>query len=229
MDNSPTSRDRFREFHGLRSAGGRSPVLFGCHVTASIYLFAREIKTFAAYGRPMETELDFGKIGVEGADVYEDAEATIDAILRQPKSDTDELLNRVLSASPATRSEIVDRLRHDPAGRRWLRRLLPHLDQHDRRTLARELLEFDDDFAPSHRDSTMSLVIEAVSVDDLLRTASWVAGSNAAGALWRRLADAAPERVAEVALDVLRRGRRLCPSHHAVDPGAGSVQRGQAQ
>ena len=47
MDNSPTSRDRFREFHGLRSAGGRSPVLFGCHVTGSIYLFAREIKTFA--------------------------------------------------------------------------------------------------------------------------------------------------------------------------------------
>ncbi len=138
--------------------------------------------------------------------MYDDVEATIKAILGTTEAETGELRARVLSSPPATRSEIVDRLRHDPVGRRWLRRLLPHLDEAERGTLARDLLEYDDDFAPSHRDSTTSLVVDAVAVDDLLRSAPWLAGSNAAGALWRRLADAAPEIVAVVALDVLRRG-----------------------
>ncbi len=138
--------------------------------------------------------------------MHDDLEQTIATILGQLESNPDDLRARVLSPSPARRAKVIDRLRDEPAGRRWLRLLLPHLDDAERQTLARQLLEYDDDFAASHRDSTTAQVIDALPIEDVVRAAPRIAGSNAAGALWRRLARDAPERVVDVALDVLRRG-----------------------
>ncbi|MGA7670800.1 MAG: hypothetical protein WBW04_10300 [Nitrolancea sp.] len=138
--------------------------------------------------------------------MQDDVERTIEKILGETDTDPDTLRKRVLASPPAARAAIVDRLHDEPAGRRWLRLLLPFLDEAERQTIATRLLDFDEDFAASHRDSSMSHVVDALPIADMLRAAPRLAGSNAAGALWGRLAREAPERVPDVALEVLQNG-----------------------
>ena len=149
---------------------------------------------------------DFGRIGVEVHIVNDNVTTTTEEILRGSVSDRSALRDRVLSMSPAERERVLQGLKGDPTGRRWLRQLLPELDPAERTPLARSLLEYEVDFAATHRDSTTANVLDALPLEDLERAAPRLAGSNAAGALWRRLTREVPERVATVALDVLQRG-----------------------
>ena len=66
--------------------------------------------------------------------MQDDVERTIEKILGETDTDPDTLRKRVLASPPAARAAIVDRLHDEPAGRRWLRLLLPFLDEAERQT-----------------------------------------------------------------------------------------------
>jgi len=118
-----------------------------------------------------------------------------------------ELATQVAAWDAAARGWLVHRLLAEPHGRRWLRgALLAELTPDEAETLAQLLRAFTEDFAVSRRDSTTVEVVRVSPFDDLLRDAPFWAGSNAAEAFWRRLADERPDVLPEIAQRVLREG-----------------------
>ncbi len=96
------------------------------------------------------------------------------------------------------------------SGRRWLRRtVLPQLPADHAAQLATLLLSYREDFTPWQRDASTRLVVERLPIAELLRHAEWLAGSNAALALWERLAREGMSLVVSTAFRVLRRGSPL--------------------
>uniref|UniRef100_A0A7C5RTW5 HEAT repeat domain-containing protein n=1 Tax=Thermomicrobium roseum TaxID=500 RepID=A0A7C5RTW5_THERO len=94
-----------------------------------------------------------------------------------------------------------------PSGRRWLRlAVLPQLPQTAAAELAEQLLAFREDFLVVRRDRSTGLVVQRLAHPTLLEHAEWLAGSNAALALWERLATEGLSVLVTVALRVLRRG-----------------------
>jgi hypothetical protein len=93
------------------------------------------------------------------------------------------------------------------AGRRWLRRtVLPTLPPPAASALAAALLAYRDDFSPEQRDRSTWTVVERLARDTLLAHLDWLAGSNAALAVWQRLAAEGQSLLVSAALRVLRRG-----------------------
>lgn len=72
--------------------------------------------------------------------------------------------------------------------------------------LAEQLLAFREDFLVVRRDRSTGLVVQRLAHPTLLEHAEWLAGSNAALALWERLATEGLSVLVTVALRVLRRG-----------------------
>jgi len=93
------------------------------------------------------------------------------------------------------------------SGRRWLRRaVLPVLEGPRATTLANLLLGFRDDFRSEQRDFSTRTVVERAAQATLAANLEWLAGSNAALALWERLAEEGITSLVSAALRVLRRG-----------------------
>ena len=94
-----------------------------------------------------------------------------------------------------------------PSGRRWLRlTVLPQLSPAAAAELAEQLLAFREDFFAVRRDRSTWLVVQRLERTTLLEHAEWLAGSNAALALWERLGTEGLSVLVTVALRVLRRG-----------------------
>ncbi|MCS7050955.1 MAG: hypothetical protein NZL87_05010 [Thermomicrobium sp.] len=97
-----------------------------------------------------------------------------------------------------------------PDGRRWLRAaVLPQLPRPEAEQLAAQLLAFREDFSPQRRDWTTRSVVEAADRATLDRQLTWLAASNAALALWERLANEGLCGLVSAALRVLRRSSPL--------------------
>jgi hypothetical protein len=108
------------------------------------------------------------------------------------------------------RRRLVEQLLSSPAGRRWVRSwLLPGLPDPERAALAERLLGWPEDFDPTHRDPSTSQVVQALSDEALDHALAWLAGTNAAAALWERLASAGGAALRQAALRVLREGTSL--------------------
>jgi len=117
------------------------------------------------------------------------------------------LVSTVVGWPSSRRLELEKLLLPHAAGRRWLRSaLLPELAADEVEELALLLRQFTDDYAVNRRDSTTAVVVQSLRFDDLLTSASFFAGSNAAGAFWRRLASEHPDLIPELARLVLREG-----------------------
>jgi hypothetical protein len=94
---------------------------------------------------------------------------------------------------PPRRASALELLLGDAAGRRWLR-ALPTLDA----SLAVRLLAHEIDFRDPRRDHTLDALVRAAPLDAIVAHAAAIAGSSAADALWRRLAQE-PETLIDVA------------------------------
>ena len=93
------------------------------------------------------------------------------------------------------------------SGRRWLRRaVLPVVAGPQATALATLLLGFRDDFRAEQRDFSTRTVVERANRATLAANLEWLAGSNAALALWERLAEEGITSLVSAALRVLRRG-----------------------
>lgn len=118
-----------------------------------------------------------------------------------------ELATQVVTWDSIARAALVRRLLSVPGGRRWLRNtLLKELAPAEAAQLAKQLRSFAEDFAMNRRDWTTGGVVDVLPLDDLLRDSPFWAGSNAAEAFWRRLADESPDGLPEIAQRVLREG-----------------------
>ncbi|MCX7622334.1 MAG: hypothetical protein RMK01_08880 [Thermomicrobium sp.] len=105
--------------------------------------------------------------------------------------------------------ELLDALAA-PAGRRWLRRtVLPRLAGREAAFLAAALLAYRDDFSPMRRDPSTWVVVDRLDRDTLAANVDWLAGSNAALAVWERAATEGIPFLVSAALRVLRRGTPL--------------------
>ncbi|GBD19048.1 hypothetical protein HRbin27_01550 [bacterium HR27] len=94
-----------------------------------------------------------------------------------------------------------------PEGRRWLRHtVLPALPAGEAALLAAALLAYRDDFLSQRRDRSTWTVIERLDREALLSNVDWLAGSNAALALWARLMQQGTATLVTAALRVLRQG-----------------------
>jgi hypothetical protein len=135
------------------------------------------------------------------------ADAIAAGILNGDPALPSDLAATVAAWPTACREMLQVLLLPDAVGRRWLRRAqLPELTADDASELARQLRRYPEDFDVNHRDSTTAQLIRALSFSDLRRDVAFFAGSNAAGAMWRRLAAERPDQIAELALEVLREG-----------------------
>lgn len=105
------------------------------------------------------------------------------------------------------RARVLGVLLEEPTARRWLRgEILPRLDPATAAAVADWLLTYEADFVPERRDRTTGAVVRALPVSELVERAPFLAGSNAAGVLWERLATAGPDTVRDAALRVFREG-----------------------
>jgi len=108
------------------------------------------------------------------------------------------------------RDQLIQTLIASPIGRRWLRsQLLGALPEPEREALAARLLAWGDDFDPFRRDPSTAVVVLALPSNTLDQTLCWLAGTNAASALWERLSSQGPERLFCAAHRVLREGSPL--------------------
>jgi hypothetical protein len=115
-----------------------------------------------------------------------------------------EELARWLGSRPDDLAQILSA---SPTNRRWLRsRLLPTLPEPERAALAERLLGWTEDFDPFHRDPSTAAVVQALPEDALDRGLCWLAGTNAATALWERLARHSPDLLHAAARRVLQDG-----------------------
>ena len=92
--------------------------------------------------------------------------------------------------------------------RRWVRQcLLGRLPAESAATLAGRLLDWPEDFSPEKRDRTTANVIAALSADQLAESLNLLAGSNAASALWDRMAQAGDEAVMDAVFRIFQSER----------------------
>ncbi len=134
------------------------------------------------------------------------------------------LAQRIQAGDPLDRDEItaisgwqaearrrfIDILLLWPAGRRWLRaRLLSVLPAPERAALAERLLDWPEDFDPLHRDVSIRDLVWALPEETFDRALVWLAGTNAAGAVWERVARTSRAALRDAALHVLRHGTAL--------------------
>lgn len=100
--------------------------------------------------------------------------------------------------------EIVDAALTDPAVRRWARgHLVSLLPDEAAGELGSRLLEWTEDFSSARRDRTTGQLIARVPDELLPAHLHDLAASNAASALWERIAADGPDQVKVAALDVL--------------------------
>lgn len=131
----------------------------------------------------------------------------VERILTGDFTDNSDLLEQIYSWPPTRRDSFIQSMLPHPIGRRWVRgTLLPSMPSAELSTLARRLLSFEEDFSVGHRDSTTSQVIRALPASDLVESATFFAGSNAADPFWRRIAAERRDDVPRVALDVISNG-----------------------
>lgn len=95
------------------------------------------------------------------------------------------------------REEVVSIAVAHPTGRRWLGGL-PDLTA----DIAGRLLNFEDDFRTSRRDTTLGNVVSTASVADIVGHATAIAAGSAASLLWERLSRD-PEGIMGVAMSVV--------------------------
>ncbi len=108
------------------------------------------------------------------------------------------------------RWQFIDILFLSPLGRRWLRaRLLNVLPAPERASLAERLLDWIEDFDPLHRDRSIRELVSALPEETFDRVLVWLAGTNAAGAVWERVAGTSRAALREAALHVLHHGTPL--------------------
>ncbi|MDI3339480.1 MAG: hypothetical protein QJR03_02990 [Sphaerobacter sp.] len=133
------------------------------------------------------------------------------AALRAGRSAPDPAVaERLAALPPEDRAAAVGQLLPEPAGRRWLREaVLPRMGDAAAAALAARLLAYREDFVAERRDRTTGAVVRALAWDALVAAAPFLAGSNAAGALWERLAARGGDAVRAVALRVLAEGETL--------------------
>ncbi|HET9015306.1 MAG TPA: hypothetical protein VFN57_06900 [Thermomicrobiaceae bacterium] len=121
-----------------------------------------------------------------------------------------ELLREWLACDEPARDAALVALLPDPAARRWLRgSVLPHLPLPAAARLAARLLAFPGDFAAMHRDRTTPNVVAHLDLPAVVAAAPFLAGSNAAGALWERLAREGTPAVVAAARAVFAAGTLL--------------------
>ncbi|TVR69238.1 MAG: hypothetical protein EA415_14550, partial [Sphaerobacteraceae bacterium] len=133
----------------------------------------------------------------------------------------DALTRTIHEAEPATLSGLADELSQssddtfaslkpaldDARVRRWVREyLLDRLEPDQRTALAEKLLEWAEDLDPARRDRSTAKLVEALTDEQLFRSLTMLAGSNAAGSLWERLSIAGEDAVQIAAEQVLSAG-----------------------
>lgn len=117
------------------------------------------------------------------------------------------LARQVTNWTAEDRAALIEAVISDAGARRWLRaELLPRLRPTEAADLARRSLAWPDDFAIDRRDRSTVAVVRHLSLDELRDRVSWLAGTNVASALWRRLAYEDEARIADLALRVMRAG-----------------------
>jgi len=137
-------------------------------------------------------------------------EALYRALEADPDHVPDQLPRRLAELDPTDREAAISRLLPDRVARRWLRRaLLPYLPAAAAAALAERLLAFPDDYSAMHRDRTTAAVVARLSRSVLLDAAPFLAGSNAAAALWEHLASRGPAPVVAAATRVFAAGDAL--------------------
>lgn len=140
--------------------------------------------------------------------MHDEAAVIAERIVADDASLLSDLAAQVAAWDATARADLVCRLLAAPRGRRWLRgALLAKLVPAEAATLADRVRAFTEDFGVNRRDSTTAEVVRALPLADLLRDAPFWAGSNAAEAFWRRLADESPDVLPEIAQRVLHEGR----------------------
>ncbi len=125
-------------------------------------------------------------------------------ILDRAGSDCSDHVESIMSLSQSSRDALVNLLVPHAIGRRWLRsHLLSRLPVMDAASLARRLMTFVEDFASGTRDSTTAQVVQALPLKDVIGSAEFFAGSNAAGSFWKRVAVEQPDSIPDLAHIVL--------------------------
>lgn len=135
----------------------------------------------------------------------------IEVLLNHLRAGTDPetpgLTEKIAALAPAERAAVIARLLPEAPARRWLRgEVLTRLEPDGAHDLALHLLGFEEDFARDRRDRTTPAVVRALPVSQLVEAAPFLAGSNAAGALWERLGEAGSELVVDAARRAMAEG-----------------------
>jgi hypothetical protein len=95
----------------------------------------------------------------------------------------------------------------NPAVRRWARsEVLARMPEQGKRALCERLLSFTDDFCASRRDRSTADLVAMLPVDLLKANLLLLAASNAAGALWERLAEYGEGAILEAVSEVVVHG-----------------------
>lgn len=129
------------------------------------------------------------------------------ARLRSGEPPNPDVAEHVANLPAEERARVLHALLEEPAARRWVRgEILLRLDPAAAAAVAEWLLAYEVDFVPERRDRTIAAVVRALPVSALAERAPFLAGSNAAGVLWERLAAAGSDTVRDAALRVFREG-----------------------
>jgi hypothetical protein len=117
------------------------------------------------------------------------------------------LARQVADWTAEDRAALIEAISSDAGARRWLRAdLLPRLSAAEASELAILSLDWPDDFAINRRDRSTMAVVRHLSLEELRSRTVWLAGTNVASALWRRLAYEDEGRIGDLALRVMRAG-----------------------
>jgi hypothetical protein len=116
------------------------------------------------------------------------------------------LAQSIANSEDLTATGLIQAL-DDARVRRWVRQyLLRECDQERRSDLAERLLTWPDDLAPHRRDRSVKELVETLDDDQLQRHLGLLAGSNAAGDLWERIARSGAGAVYTAADQILEQG-----------------------
>jgi hypothetical protein len=121
--------------------------------------------------------------------------------------DRQEELARMIAERSDISRRVLESALENARVRRWARStLLPKMTPEHRASLAEELLNWPDDFAPDRRDQSTLAVVAALTDQAVIRSILMLAGSNAASALWARFAGGASISPNDAAHHVLHHG-----------------------